>query len=382
MINKEKSLFEAAARFHQDMPFQKEPFLKRNWGHGLHSLCSYQGKLKPAMAHWLVKEFVPEGGRLLDLLGGVGTLPFEAALQGREAVSNDKSPFPAKIAAAKLAPPPLDEALRTWQSLWLEIERVELATSDITAANFGLNGKVHEYYHPETLKEILKARRLFLNKINFNKAENFAWASLLHVLHGNRPYALSRTSHPITPFSPTGDFVYKSVYEKVKDKIMLALKKPLPDSFTPGIGLHGDFRALDASSTGLFDTIITSPPFLGMRFDRPNWLRLWFCGWNETDFHETSLGFLERQQANSSECYADLVDKAAELLKPSGVLIIHIGSGDGKGRRLDVDIANLALSKFNLVYEIKEDVRRAEKHGIKDKGMTKYNHLLFYVKAS
>lgn len=380
MISKETALMHAAARFHQNMPFQKEPFAKRNWGHGLHSLCSYQGKLKPAMAHWLIKEFVPEGGRFLDLLGGVGTLPFEAALQGREAVSNDKSPFPATIAAAKLAPPSLEEAIVTWNELWVEIEKVNLSDIDIEAAEFGLNGKVHEYFHCETLQEILKARRVFLSKRIFSKAENFAWASLLHVLHGNRPYALSRTSHPITPFSPSGDFVYKSVYEKVKDKISLALKTPLPESFVPGIGLHGDFRALDASNTGLFDAIITSPPFLGMRFDRPNWLRLWFCGWGEKDFHEKSLGFLERQQASSSECYADLIDKAAELLKPSGVLIIHIGSGDAKARRLDVDIANLALSKFSLVYEIKEDVARAEKHGIKDKGMTKYNHLLFYVK--
>ncbi|MBP1139314.1 hypothetical protein JOE29_001265 [Pseudomonas sp. PvP009] len=380
MLSKEKSLHQAAARFHQDMPFQNGAFSKRNWGHALHSLCSYQGKLKPAMAHWLVKEFVPEGGRLLDLLGGVGTIPFEAALQGREAVSNDKSPFPATVATAKLDPPTLEEALSAWQNLWLKIEEVELSSSDIDAAHFGLNGKVCEYYHPDTLREVLKARNLFLEGSYVSKEENFAWASLLHVLHGNRPYALSRTSHPITPFSPSGEFVYKSVYEKVRNKISTALKTPLPNEFLPGVGLYGDFRDLNSKDIGLFDAIITSPPFLGMRFDRPNWLRLWFCGWSEVDFHERSLGFLERQQIKSSECYAEFIDQAAALLKPSGTLIIHIGSGDGKGKRLDVDIANLAAAKFNLVYEIKEDVSQAQKHGIKDKGMTKYNHLLFYVK--
>jgi DNA modification methylase len=62
--------------FKRDLPHQQAPFAARNWGHPLHSLCSYQGKMKPALAHHLVRTFVPPGGRVLDPFAGVGTIPF------------------------------------------------------------------------------------------------------------------------------------------------------------------------------------------------------------------------------------------------------------------------------------------------------------------
>ena len=48
--------------FKNNLPHQRRPYSKRNWGNSLHSLCSYQGKLKPAIAHHLVETFVPEDG--------------------------------------------------------------------------------------------------------------------------------------------------------------------------------------------------------------------------------------------------------------------------------------------------------------------------------
>ena len=45
--------------FKESLPHQKTPFTKRNWGNARHSLCSYPGKLKPAIAHHLVQTFVP-----------------------------------------------------------------------------------------------------------------------------------------------------------------------------------------------------------------------------------------------------------------------------------------------------------------------------------
>ncbi|MBS1501314.1 MAG: hypothetical protein JST32_04585, partial [Bacteroidetes bacterium] len=77
--------------FKETLPHQQEPFSKKNWGHSKHSLCSYQGKLKPAIANKLVKTFVPEGGSLLDPFSGVGTIPFEAALAGKMAYGIDIS---------------------------------------------------------------------------------------------------------------------------------------------------------------------------------------------------------------------------------------------------------------------------------------------------
>jgi len=49
-------------QFKAQLPHQHNPYAKRNWGHSLHSLCSYPGKMKPAIAHHLVKIFIPENG--------------------------------------------------------------------------------------------------------------------------------------------------------------------------------------------------------------------------------------------------------------------------------------------------------------------------------
>ena len=45
--------------FKRDLPHQTEPYSKKNWGSNNHSLCSYQGKLKPAIGYHLTKTFVP-----------------------------------------------------------------------------------------------------------------------------------------------------------------------------------------------------------------------------------------------------------------------------------------------------------------------------------
>lgn len=366
-----------AAEFQAALPYKEPPYDKRNWGNNLHSLCSYQGKLKPSMAHWIVRHFVPAGGRVLDPLGGVATIPFEAAVLGHEAVSNDKSPFAATIGRAKLAPPSLAEATKVLDELWQEIEAVPDGDLDFTAAEFGLNGAVKDFFHEKTLEEILRARAVFLRRPPCSDGEAFIWASLLHVLHGNRPYALSRTSHPITPFHPKGPTVYKSVREKVLRRVTAALEIALPADFVRGRGVHGDFRALTREALGEFDTIITSPPFLGMRFDRPNWLRLWFCGWGESDFHQTSLGFLERQQTKSTDVYQEFFATMRQLIAPTGMLIIHVGSG-GKDNLLG-DLCRLGEDGFRLRAEVRENVQAVEQHGIRDKGLTTHHHLLFFT---
>ena len=370
-------LAKAIESFQSRLPHHEQPFARRAWGHPLHSLCSYQGKLKPAMAYWLIREFTQPGDLVIDPLSGVGTIPFEAALAGRRSFANDLSPFAATVARGKLDPPSPDDAEKALRQLELAMAEVRLSTSDVAAADFGLNATVRDYYHPDTLNEVLRARRVFLDAHLNDQPAAFVWASLLHVLHGNRPYALSRTSHPITPFSPKGIAEYKSVIGKTRTRVERALATPLPPEFVAGGAAEGDFRDLpaliDQSSAA---AIITSPPFLGMRFDRPNWLRLWFCGWDADDFHQTSLQFVERQQTQSLDCYVDFYVVCRKLLQDEGLLIIHVGSGS-KDRLVD-GLRDLAQPGFRLVGETVEDVAELEQHGLSDKGKrTTSHHLLF-----
>lgn len=374
----DRELAAVISDFGSSLPYTKAPYASRAWGHPLHSLCSYQGKLKPSMAHWLVRSFTDPDDLVIDPLAGVGTIPFEAAMLGRRSVGNDLSPFAATVTHAKLKPPTLEQALAAVDYLASAMKAVTLTDEDAEAAGFGLNATVRDYYHPDTLGEVLRARRVYLDNGLTTPGASFIWASLLHVLHGNRPYALSRTSHPITPFSPKGEFEYRGVIDRTTARVRRALATPLPSDFVAGTGVQGDFRQLSSGvdSSELADAIITSPPFLGMRFDRPNWLRLWFCGWMADDFHKRSLGFLERQQTKSLDCYEDFYEVCAKLLRADGLLVIHVGSGT-KDKLVD-GLRELSSSQFRLVGETAEDVAALERHGLSDKGgRTTFHHLLF-----
>ena len=78
--------------FKDTLPHQQLEYAKRNWGHPLHSLCSYQGKMKPSLAAHLIRTFTSPGDKMLDPFSGVGTIPFEAALHGVESWGFDISP--------------------------------------------------------------------------------------------------------------------------------------------------------------------------------------------------------------------------------------------------------------------------------------------------
>lgn len=214
--------------FINNPPYYELPYSKKNWGNNWHSLCSYQGKLKPAIAHFLIKNFTKEGDIILDPMAGVGTIPFEAALQGRIALGNDLSKLAYIVSNAKLNIGQYEDLLIIVNVLEKYIRSgLREKKADklvIKYENFGMNKTLKEYFHEDTFKEILLAREFFIRKENLSKEECIIFSCFLHILHGNRPYALSRTSHPLTPYAPKGEYIYKSVIECIKNKLAILYK--------------------------------------------------------------------------------------------------------------------------------------------------------------
>ena len=96
---------ELLQRFVRDLPFKEHPYSKRNWGHPLHSLCSFSGKLKPALAHHLIDQFTSESDVVFDCFSGSGTVPFEAGLMGRRSMGLDYNPVAVTISKGKTGTP-------------------------------------------------------------------------------------------------------------------------------------------------------------------------------------------------------------------------------------------------------------------------------------
>jgi hypothetical protein len=364
-------------QFKRALPHQEGEFAKRNWGHPLHSLCSYQGKMKPSLAHHLVATFVPRGGRLLDPFGGVGTIPFEAALEGISSWSFEISPAALHIATAKVGLPDVVECERVEAHLERFLATEDTSDAERNAARqIHFNGPLPDYFSPKTFREILLARRFFAQHPPCTASESLVLACLLHILHGNRPYALSRRSHPITPFAPTGPAEYRPLLPRLREKVARSLATTKGDGFIPGRVFFQDATSWWPREVNDLDAIITSPPFFdSTRFYLANWMRLWFCGWEADDFRIQPLAFVDERQKHSFDIYEAVFRQARERLKSGGVVVLHLG----KSRKCDMAeaLVRVAVRWFRVTDLFTEQVDHCESHGIRDKGtVTAHQFLL------
>lgn len=365
--------------FINELPHHHLPYSKKNWGNPNHSICSYQGKLKPSIAYHLVNCFVPKGGRLFDPFSGVGTIPFEAALNNRISYGMDISPLAYYVSSAKVHKNDKDTCLRYIDRLSQFILNDTLSKAYIQKnGGFGFNRTLREYYHPKTFEEILSARRFFQMNPPICPEQMLVISCLLHLLHGNRPYALSRKSHPIVPYAPTGDFTYKKLVEKLTEKVVRCLQVELPTDFKEGTIFLGDSTSRWDDSIADLDAIITSPPFFdSTRFYMANWIRLWFLGWDKESFVLEPNRYIDERQKEDFSVYNNIFEQAKERLKPNGYFVMHLG----KSKKCDMGLILKEQSKrwFSKARLYDEDVQNCESFGIKDIGTTtEHQYLLMH----
>lgn len=264
-----------------------------------------------------------------------------------------------------MAAPSAVQAMLERLETHLAIYRVsELEKEQAAAIRF--NSAIPDYFHPDTLREVIAARAFFASE-----PETPEWAllfaSTLHLLHGNRPYALSRRSHPVTPFKPTGPFEYRALMPRLKEK----LARMAPE-LSGGTRQYGASAQADCTSTWphiipTADAIITSPPFFdSTRFYMANWMRFWFAGWERDDFDLKPKDYLETRQKQSLEVYRDFFRAARARLVGGGLLVLHLG----KSPKCDMgeELARRVDPWFAVADRFTEGVEHCESHGIRDKG--------------
>lgn len=367
--------------FKKTLPHQLLPYSKRQWGGSAHSMCSYQGKMKPALAHHLVRCFSAPGDVVLDPFSGAGTIPLEACRMGRRGYGIDISRLGHVLTLAKVAktsPVKLEELLCELEAF---IKKYRLTPSEVQqAADVRFNSAIPDYFHPETLREVIAARSFFLSRWDSGAEWAVLFSCTLHLLHGNRPYALSRRSHPVTPFKPTGDFEHRELIPRLRDKLARLHEELTNDAREWGGSAQGDCTVTWPVSIPTADVIITSPPFFdSTRFYITNWMRFWFAGWERVDFDIRASEFLETRQKQSLDVYHSFYAAARERLRVGGLLVLHLGNSAKCD--MGAELSKRVSPWFSIADVFTEGVEHCESHGIRDKG-TVHGHTYLVLVAN
>jgi hypothetical protein len=348
------------------LPYQESPYSARNWGDPLHSLCSYPSKLKPGIAHFLVRLFSAPGEIVFDPFSGSGTIPLEACLLGRRGMGSDLSPLAWLLTAGKTA-------FSTHEDLQQCLSELRQAIQGSDHVGDGAPEEVRSFYHPRTLNEILIARQVVLKGIRSGQPDIAgAWATIgaaiCHLLHGNRPYALSRRSHNIIPIPPRGPVEYKPLLEHLSKKLSRTIIRRNRE-LDRGAAFQAEASAvpIDTDSVGL---IATSPPFLGTTdFLRQNRIRLWFAGWEYERQRDTKEkgDFLEFVRELAP--YEAILSEFFRVLRSGGLLVMHLGVVRGTDMAAELEPYGIKAG-FAPQGRVYESVDHLESHGRVDRGAT------------
>jgi hypothetical protein len=336
----------------RNVPWKVEPYSKQNWGNNFHSISSYVGRIKPSFAHFLIKEMTKEGDVVYDPFCGVGTVPLESSLMGRISIGNDLNPYAVLISKSKIDIRGLDSEIEF-------LDKIKISDSklvDISSVPLW----VKEYYHLDTLKEIIFLRDIFIQESRY-----FLLGCLLGISHGHRPQHLSIRTGYIIPYipNPKPPIEYRYSIEKLKEKVKRMYKDNPEFKFNPII-YSGDSRNTNQILDKSIDCIISSPPYYDtLDYVSSNKLRLFFSGVDDVSQVRLKSELIQ----NKNSYIEEMVKIGVELkriLKDSGKIVfvlgdVHYGK---KSKNTAKDISEIyhQLGLFKTI-EIIDDIIPASK---------------------
>lgn len=344
----------------------------------LHQLSPYIGKLKSIIARDLIVNYSKPGQLVVDMFCGSGTVPLEAACLGRRVFASDSSKYAIVLTRGKLYAP-LDEcaAVKTLNRVLGRAETIP--TEDLD----NVPNWVRSFFDPRTLQESIRLVRVLQRN-----RHHFFLASMLGILHHQRPGFLSYPSSHLVPYLRSQNFPrsqypelyeYRSIAPRLIAKVSRALRRT-PDHNLAD--LVDAVRLASADSVNLpsgIDCVITSPPYMNaLDYQRDNRLRLWFLGENGTQNADQKLGAREYFE----KLLLSVAKQLDKKVKPGGYCVFVVGehalrSGDKYPSEVLMKVFLQNMSGFSLDNVIADkipDIRRSRRNVA---GVKRENVLVF-----
>ncbi len=306
----------------------------------LHQIAPYIGRMKTAIARFLIENCTSPGDLVVDPFCGSGVVPLEAAIANRRVVAGDWNPYGVLLTRAKLFfPATLPSAVEHFERIW-RLSRSLLKEQDLRAVPHW----VRSFFHPETLRSALAFRDACIQA-----PSNFLLACLLGILHHQRPGFLSYPSSHLVPYLrdrkfPRADFPHlyrcRDVRQRMLAKLVRTYRRIPSTIVSQRKVLHRDARRFPLLRE--VQTVITSPPYMNeLDYVRDNRLRLWFINRSiPTDIE------LPRRDIASHflRIFEPFCVRFGAMIRAGGSFALILGDAARPGKRTDV--ADLAMRVF------------------------------------
>ena len=330
---------------------------KQRQGCSIHEI-SYRACFKPQLPKYFIEKYTKEGEIVYDPFGGRGTTAIEAALLGRNIITNDINPLSTLFIRGRLNPPSLDD-IEKWFDSRLEsntaIDQIDLSM----------------FFEKKTLQEINDLRNYFINKKSKNFDNVDHWIKMVAT---NRLTGHSKGFFSVYTLPPNQAASIKSQIQinkkrnqspEYKDTREIIIKKSkqllrsLDEVQSKNLFKAGKKALIlekDASKTSEIPSeciklVVTSPPFLNIvNYSEDNWLRCWF---NNIDITKLAKKITMSKNLDDWSSKMETVFKELyRVLKKDGMVAFEVGEIKNGEIKLEDAVTPIAEKNGFKIIEI------------------------------
>lgn len=304
---------------------------KQRQSSSIHEI-SYRACFKPELPNFFVKTFTKKGDLVYDPFSGRGTTLIEAALLGRNIVSNDINPISEILSRPRLLPSTISDVKDRLDSIPL----IKKAKAEIDLSMF---------FHEDTEAEIVSLKKYLSERKISKKEDNIdRWIRMVATnrLTGHSKGFFSVYTLPPNQAAsqqsqikinkklnqkPEYKDVKKIIIEKSKSLIRKLSEEDISNLYyasKKAVFLNNDARNTKKIDNDSVKLIVTSPPFLDVvQYPQDNWMRLWF---NNLDIKEISKKVtMSKDICNWKNVMKDVFIELYRITKSGGWVAFEVG---------------------------------------------------------
>jgi hypothetical protein len=297
----------------------------------VHRLHPYLGKFIPQLVEVLLERYVAPGGRVLDPFAGSGTTLVQSLESGYDAVGGDLAAFNCLLMTVKTA---------RYNEFTLEKELRDAvarhaALSDVPDDQSLGDGYVGEWYAPRAAAELI-AWRAMVEKYEYGDVMRVVLAraarSARMTTHFDldfprvpqrEPYWCHKHRRTCRPVERAGHFLRRYALDtltRIKQFARVRARE------REAVVIHGDARQV--AWGGLFEAIITSPPYPGLidyhEQHRYAYELLGLDDRREQEIGAATAGTSKAALAAYTEGIATVMQSAADVVRPGAPVMIVV----------------------------------------------------------